>query len=68
MSSMESKTTIQQAVSLVSYRRQLLADARKERAAMQRLVRRCEKALYEAEVNMSMVIVSAGVKEFDYAR
>lgn len=57
------QTTIQQAVSLVSYRRQLLADARKERAAMQRLVRRCEKAVYEAEANMSAAIVAADVKE-----
>jgi hypothetical protein len=53
--------------SLVAYRRQLLADAKKERAAMQRLVRRCEKALDEAVMQMSATIIAADVKDLEHA-
>lgn len=56
----QSQTTVQAAVSLVVYRRQLLADAKKERASMQRLVRRCESALDDAEEQLTTAIVKAG--------
>lgn len=59
----EIPTTVQQAVSLVAYRRQLLADAKKERAVMQRLVRRCESALDEAEKQLTTAIVGAGLSD-----
>lgn len=55
----KSRSTVQEAVSLVTYRRQLLADAKKEQAAMRRLVRRCEKALDEAVQQMSATIIAA---------
>jgi hypothetical protein len=63
MSEQTTKPTVAEAVSLVVYRRQLLADAQKERASMQRLVRRCERALDEADKQLTRAIVDGGLTD-----
>lgn len=57
----EKPTPVQAAVSLVIYRRELLADAKKARAETSRLVRRCEKALRIADAEMRDAIIRSKV-------